>query len=95
MKRELIFTQVAQSKLLSTLTYLESEFSESSKWKFVKKLDACFKQIDSFQDSFKYSDFLKVHIAQVSKQTSFYYIYTDTEIWVLFFIDHRMNNLIK
>jgi plasmid stabilization system protein ParE len=93
-KREIIFSKVAKDKLESTLQFLETEWSVSTKRKFVKKLDGCFKQIDTFPNSFMYSATLKLNKCKVTKHTAFYYRCTENEISVYYFIDNRMNNII-
>ena len=55
MIRDIAFSEVASDKLESTLIYLEENYTKKVKWKFLKKLDASFKQIDKFPNSFKYS----------------------------------------
>lgn len=95
MIRDIAFSEVASDKLESTLICLEENFSKKAKWKFLKKLDACFKQIDKFPDSFKYSLIYKANKAIVTKHTSFYYRFTDKEIIVLYFVDNKMNNIFE
>ena len=93
MKRKIVFSEVASDKLESTLIYLENNFSEKIIWKFLKNLDSCFKQIEKFPNSFKYSDVYKANKVIVTKHTSFYYRFTKDEIIILYFVDNKMNNI--
>ena len=95
MKRQIIFSKISKEKLELTLKYLEVEWSISTKKKFIKKLDKCFKQIDSFPDSNKFSKSLRLYKCKLTKQTSFYYRYTEKHIYVSYFIDSRMNNTLE
>jgi len=99
-KRKVIFSKIAEQKLESLLKYLEVEWSQSSKKKFLKKLTKSLEQIDTFPESNRRSKSLKLYRCKVTKQTSFYYTFNQKEIHVsyLLIIEWKtdwMNNLFR
>lgn len=93
--REVVFSKIAQERLEALLNYLETEWSLLVKKKFIIKLDECFNQINVFPNSNQYSKTLNLNRCKVTKHTTFYYSFTDDEIYVSFFIDSRMKNIDK
>lgn len=76
----------------SLLVYLEEEWSTKVKHDFVQKLDKSLKQIQELPDSFPESDNIRgLRKCVVTKQTTVFYKYSDTTIYVVTIFDNRQN----
>lgn len=76
----------------SLLVYLKEEWSTKVKHDFVQKLDKSLKQIQELPDSFPESDNIRgLRKCVVTKQTTVFYKYSDTTIYVVTIFDNRQN----
>jgi plasmid stabilization system protein ParE len=92
MVREIRLSVRAKNKLAKLLAFLETEWSVQSKKDFVGKLDDCLKKIQTLPDSFPESQVVKgLRKCVVTKQTTFYYKYSDSTIYIIAFFDTRQN----
>ena len=92
MKRAIRLSGRAMKNLDSLLVYLEEEWSTKVKHDFVQKLDKSLKQIQELPDSFPESDYIRgLRKCVVTKQTTVFYKYSDTTIYVVTIFDNRQN----
>ncbi|MFA5973054.1 MAG: type II toxin-antitoxin system RelE/ParE family toxin [Lentimicrobiaceae bacterium] len=92
MDREIRLSKRAVRKLDNLLVYLEKEWSSKSKSDFINKLDRSLKQIQKLPESFPESEKMKgLRKCVVTKQTTFYFRYTDTTINIVTLFDNRQN----
>lgn len=98
MKREIRLSKRAMNKLAILLDFLENEWSLKAKNNFIQKLDKSLKHIQKLPESFPESQKIKgLRKCVVTRQTTIFYKYTDTKIYVVIIFDNRMNpkSLIK
>jgi len=92
MIRAIRFTKSAATKLENLLIYLEIEWSIKDKENFIRKLDKSFLQIQNYPDSFPSSEKIKgLRKCVVTKQTTFFYKYSEHAINVVALFDNRQN----
>lgn len=92
MKRAIRVSRRAMKNLDSLLVYLKEEWSTKVKHDFVQKLDKSLKQIQELPDSFPESDNIRgLRKCVVTKQTTVFYKYSDTTIYVVTIFDNRQN----
>jgi len=90
--REVVLSKRAAGKLEKLLNYLETQWSEGVKKKFIKKFDDSVKAITVFPESTEKSNLKKgLHRCVVTKQTTFYYQFNDFEIQIITIFDTRMS----
>lgn len=90
--RDIKLSKRAAQKLQELLEYLDSEWSESVKKKFVKKLDQSLRLIRCNPNSFPKTDYIKgLHRCVVTKQTTIYYTYDESTIFIVTLFDNRQN----
>ncbi|WP_420580375.1 type II toxin-antitoxin system RelE/ParE family toxin [Reichenbachiella sp.] len=83
---------VAEFKLQSLTEYLNAEWGEKSKQKFLNELVQSVSKIESFPESCPKSDsFNGIFKCVVSKLTSFYYRIKNDEIEIITLTDNRQN----
>ncbi|MEP2023931.1 MAG: type II toxin-antitoxin system RelE/ParE family toxin [Reichenbachiella sp.] len=91
-KHKVYLSPVAEFKLESLVKYLNSEWGEKSKRKFLKELKQSISKIESFPESCPKSEsFSGIYKCVVSKLTSFYYRIHANEIEILTITDNRQN----
>lgn len=74
------------------LVYLEEEWSTKVKHDFIQKLDKSLKQIQELPDSFPESGKIRgLRKCVVTKQTTVFYKYSETTIYVVTIFDNRQN----
>jgi len=90
--RKIVLSQQAANKMEKLLQYLETEWSEKTKQNFLNKFDQSVRFVSLYPEATEKSQ-LKVglHRCVVTKQTTFYYLFDDTEIRIVAIIDTRMN----
>ena len=92
MSRKVIISEIAEKRLESLFEYLLEEWSFKGKSDFIKKLDKNIQiikdQPDSFPESDKESGLRK---CVITKQTTLYYQFSDTEVHLLTFFDTRQD----
>jgi plasmid stabilization system protein ParE len=90
--RKIVLSKQAADKLENLFNYLETEWSESVKQKFIKKLDDNLNFISSFPEANEKSDLKEgLHRCVVTKQTTIYYLFNDEEVQIVTIFDTRMN----
>ena len=90
--RKAILSKKTISRLEKLLVYLETEWGERAKQKFIKKLDKSIKFVTTFPEATEKSELMVgLHRCVVTKQTTFYYKFNDTEIHIVALFDNRMN----
>ncbi|WP_456461340.1 type II toxin-antitoxin system RelE/ParE family toxin [Reichenbachiella sp.] len=91
-KYKVYLSPVAEFKLQSLTQYLNSEWGEKTKHKFLKELAQSVSKIESFPESCPKSDsFNGIYKCVVSKLTSFYYRIQNEEIEIITVTDNRQN----
>jgi plasmid stabilization system protein ParE len=92
MKRKVVLSKRAATKLTALLEYLESEWSLKSKNDFISKLDRAIGLIAVFLNSFKRIEHKKgVHRCVITNQTTMYYTHDDTTVNILTIFDNRQH----
>ena len=92
MKREVRLATRAMKKLDNLLVYLEKEWSIKVEHDFIVKLDKSLKQIQKLPDSFPESEKVKgLRKCVVTKQTTIFYKYTETSIYIVAIFDNRQS----
>jgi plasmid stabilization system protein ParE len=92
MTRKIKLTKTAQLRLDQLLGYLEEEWSEKVKQDFIEKLDKRVEHVRIRPSLFPKSLIKEgLHKCVVSKQTTFYYTYSQTEITILTVFDTRQD----
>ena len=92
MIRKIKLSRQAEKKLDKLLDYLETEWSVKVKKDFIKKLDKSLDKIKQYPESFSQTDFVKgLHKCVVTKQTTIYYKYNDTETYIVTLFDNRQD----
>lgn len=80
------------------LAYLETEWSEKVKQNFISKFDKSVKFVALYPEAAEKSAVKAgLHRCVVTKQTTFYYLFNETEIQIVTIFDTRMDpaNLIE
>lgn len=90
-KFSIYLSPVAEYKLIKVLEYIEMEFGEKSKIKFLKKFSERTKAIEMNPYSFIETDLDGIFKCVVTKQTSFFYRILSTSIEILTVSDNRQN----
>lgn len=91
---KVFLSPLAEYKLTKLLAYLEEEWGNPAKEKFLKKLEHKFVQISNHPESnSKTEEFDEILWCVVSPQSSFYYriLEKDKEIEVITITDNRQN----
>lgn len=92
MIRKIKLSRQAEKKLNKLINYLEIEWSVKVKKDFIKKLDKSLDKIKQYPESFSQTDFVKgLHKCVVTKQTTIYYKYNDTETYIVTLFDNRQD----
>ncbi len=92
MMRKIVFSSQSKAHLDSLIAYLEVQFSNETKIKFILKFDKIINIIHKNPDIFPKSNSNKqIRKCVVSKQTTLYYKYNNTEIRLLALFDTRQN----
>ena len=92
MKRQVVLTQSAQTKLNKLLYYLEVNWSDKVKEKFIKRLDKAVDIIQERPEIFPRSNIKQgLHKCVVSKQTNLYYTFDNSKIYILTIFDNRQD----
>lgn len=91
-KYTVYLSPVAELKLELLVEYLNTEWGESTKTKFLKELKNSISKIENFPESCPKSELYNgLHKCVVSKLTSFYYRIQNQEIEILTISDNRQN----
>jgi len=94
MLREIKLSVQSEKKLDKLLAYLETEWSEKIKKDFIKKLDRSFDKIKRYPESFPQTDLIKgLHKCVVTQQTTLYYKFDDTRVYIVTLFDNRQDPL--
>ena len=92
MNRKIRLSGRAKKQLDTLLIYLENEWSVKIKNNFILKIEESFKLIQGHPDSFPASEKIKgLRKCVVTKQTTFYYKYSETTIDIITLFDNRRN----
>ncbi|WP_299157074.1 type II toxin-antitoxin system RelE/ParE family toxin [uncultured Christiangramia sp.] len=92
MSRKIKISQIAEEKLELLFEYLLEEWSYKVKSNFVKKLDKNIQIIKNQPESFPKSDKQDgLRKCVITKQTTLFYEFNDTEIHILTFFDTRQD----
>jgi len=79
--KKVVLSKCAADKLEKLLIYLETNWSERVKQNFIKKFDNSVKFISLFSEATEKSNLKKgLHRCVVTKQTTIYYQFTNSEI---------------
>ena len=92
MKRNIVFSNYAENSLIKLIDYLEKKWSIKVKNEFISKLDKTTSIIQNEPEIFPKSKKKKnIHRGVITKQTTIYYRFSNTEIRVLALFDTRKN----
>ena len=92
MIRKIKLSGRTERKLNKLLEYLETEWSEKVKKDFVAKLDNSLEKIKQYPESFPHTDLVTgLHKCVITKQTTIYYMYDDTNVYVVTLFDNRQD----
>lgn len=92
MHRKLLLAKRASRKLEKLLIFLEEDWSIKIKKAFLFKLEESLKQIQKLPESFPESDKIPgLRKCVVTRQTTIYYKYSDTTIYIVSLFDNRQN----
>jgi plasmid stabilization system protein ParE len=90
--RKVVLAEQASIKLENLLNYLKTEWSESVKQDFIRKLDEKLDFISLFPEATEKSNLKEgLHRCVITKQTTLYYLFNDIEIQIVTIFDTRMN----
>lgn len=90
--RKITLSKTASKKLNQLLEYLGSEWSESVKQNFIKRLDKSLEQIRNHPLSTEKSEVKNgLHRCVVTKHTSVFYLFDSKRILIVTIFDNRMN----
>ena len=88
----IFLSPLAEFKLELLIEYLHSEWGDSSKTKFLKKLKSSINRISNFPESNKKSEELGgIYKCIVSRQTSIFYRIYNGEIEIITIVDNRQD----
>ena len=94
MNQEIKLSGLAARKLDNLLVFLEHEWSATVKVDFVKKLNKSLIQIQKLPDSFPESEKIRgLRKCVVTKQTTIFYNYSETAIYIVTIFDNRQDPL--
>ena len=92
MNREIKLSLRAMKKIDNLLIFLENAWSAKVKQDFIQRLNKSLHQIQKLPDSFPESDKVKsLRKCVVTKQTTIFYKYSDTTIYIVTIFDNRQN----
>jgi plasmid stabilization system protein ParE len=92
MNREIKLSGIAARKLDHLLVFLEHEWSARVMDDFVKKLSKSLNQMQKLPDSFPESDKIRgLRKCVVTKQTTIFYKYSETAIYIVTIFDNRQD----
>lgn len=90
--RRIVLSPRAARKLEKLLDYLQEEWSSKAKQAFIAKLDKSLELIKTYPKSNEESSFKKgLHRCVVTRQTTLYYKFSDTTIYIVGLFDTRMD----
>jgi len=90
--REIRLSKRAIKKLDDLFLFLEKEWSIKVKHDFILKLEKSLNQIRKYPDGFPESEKIRgLRKYIVTKQTTIYYKYSDTTIFIVTIFDNRRN----
>ena len=92
MRKEVVLSPTAKTKLSDLLEYLENKWSEKVKKEFIEKLDKSISRISDYPKSYSKSIEIKgLFKCVVTKQTSLFYRIKPKQIEVVTLFDTRQN----
>ncbi len=92
MNRGIKLSVIAARKLDNLLVFLEHEWSARVKDDFVKKLNKSLNQIQKLPESFPESERIRgLRKCVVTKQTTIFYKYSETAIYIVTIFDNRQD----
>jgi plasmid stabilization system protein ParE len=92
MKRKVVLSKRAKTKLENLFLFLETEWSLSVKNEFIKNLDHALQIIQNNPESFAKTAVLKgVHKCVVTRQNTLYYRFTESSIEIITIFDSRQD----
>jgi plasmid stabilization system protein ParE len=90
MKREIRLSKRAEKKLENLFVFLVEKWSLKVKNNFILKLDKSLERIQKLPESFPESDIIRgLRKCVVTKQTTIFYSYSDTAIYIVTIFDNR------
>lgn len=90
--RKVILSKLANDKLAKILKYLEQEWGQTSKRKFLSNLSNKLSQLQKFPESGKKSEKFKgLYQSVLSKQTSIWYKFDEHRLFIITFFDTRQH----
>lgn len=92
MQREVILSKRAAEKLTALFGFLEKEWSIGAKRAFVLKLERALKVLTIFPNSFEVVSAKRgIRRCVITRQTTIYYTYTDTQVFIITVFDNRQD----
>ena len=95
MSLQVFYTPHSKETLESVYNFINEKFGKNSADQFARKAEHTIKLIAEYPFMFKASSFGdNIRIGLISKQTSLFYLVTDTNVNLLFFWDNRQEPFI-
>lgn len=92
MKRQIVLTKTAEQKLNKLFNYLEKNWSQKVKLRFIYKLEQSLNIIRQNPKAFPISEIKKgLHKCIVTRQTTIYFTFDEENIYFLTVFDNRQD----
>lgn len=92
MQREVALSKTAQKKLDKLFIYLETNWSEKVKLRFIAKLEQRIQIVKQKPGAFPKSEIKKgLHKCVVTRQTTMFYTFDEKTIYILTIFDNRQD----
>ena len=92
MQMQVVLSKTAEIKLDKLLTYLETNWSENVKLRFISKLENRLNVVRQKPEAFPKSEIKKgLYKCVITRQTSMYYTFDDEAIYILTVFDNRQD----
>ena len=92
MSRTIKLSRKASIRLEEILSYMKTNWSQKVKYEFVDKLDKGLKLLSEFPESHPKSELQQdLHIYVLTKQTTVFYKFSETELIIVTLFDNRQD----
>jgi len=92
MQRQIVLSKIAEKKLDNLFEYFESNWTEGVKLRFISKLENSIQIIQQNPETFPKSAIRQgLHKCVISRQTTMYYTFDDTVVYILTIFDNRQD----
>ena len=92
MQRQIVLSKTAQSKLDKLFIYLETNWSEKVKLRFITKLEQRLQIVKQQPEAFPKSEIKEgLHKCVITRQTTMFYTFDEKKIYLLTIFDNRQD----